>query len=254
MSKKRKRHGNRPDALLGSTGIRAVDNPRYKEFLDEFKSHYEDGTTDYGLRPKLVDGRGKIFLYDVIDDWWGIGANMMVDALNFLGNVPIDMYVNSPGGDVWDGRAMQTLLRNHDQEVIAYVDGIAASAATTVALGANSTFIAEGARFMIHNSWTFTIGNATELRKIADLLDQIDEDIANDYAKKTGETAETMLGHMAEDTFFSAKEACEIGLCDGISNQEEEPDPEDSDNEEDVRDERENRIRMARFADMQRRL
>ncbi|MEZ0155251.1 MAG: head maturation protease, ClpP-related [Candidatus Reddybacter sp.] len=168
------------------------------------------------LRSEDHGERGTIWLYDVIDPWFGVSAESIAVALESFGGKPIDLYLNSPGGDVFEGRAMQTRLKAYSGEVTAHIDGVAASAATTVALGADKRVIADGAFFMIHDSWTWALGNKSEMRKTGDLLDQIDNAIGADYAVITGESRDVVTGWMSDETWFDAKTAFALGFVNSI--------------------------------------
>ena len=167
-----------------------------------------------------ADDEATIYLYDIIgEDMFGDGgvsAKAFVQDLAGITAGTIHLRINSPGGDVFDARSMQTALNQHPSKVIAHIDGLAASAATYVMLGADEIEAVEGALFMIHDAWTFAIGNKTDLRKTADTLEKIDEGIANDYVAKTGQSEEQVRLWMAEETDFTAKEALDSGFIDRI--------------------------------------
>jgi len=142
-----------------------------------------------------------------------------VDALAGAGERNVALHVNSPGGDVFEARAMVSAIRAHQAKghtVTAYIDGLAASAATYLALSANATHIAEGGMFMVHNSWTLAWGNKAELRATANLLEKIDGTIAADYARKTGASAEQIGAWMDAETWFTADEAKAAGFVDSV--------------------------------------
>lgn len=159
----------------------------------------------------------EIFLYDAIGDWYGIGAEQVAQALRDLQGRDVALRINSPGGDVFDGRAMATAISQHKGKVTAYIDGLAASAATYVALAADEVEIASGAFFMIHNAWTLSMGNADELRETAGLLDKVDDSIVADYIRKTSQADEQVRAWMKAETWFSAEEAIEHGFVDRLS-------------------------------------
>jgi len=163
------------------------------------------------------DDEATIYLYDVIDNWWGIDSESFVKQLNALDVSTIHLRINSPGGDVFDARAIQTALKAHKANVIAHIDGLCASAATYVALAANEIIMSDGAFFMIHKGWTFALGNADEMRSTAGLLDKIDDSIANDYNKKTEIDKDELIQMMSDETWFSAAEALEKGFIDSIA-------------------------------------
>lgn len=159
-----------------------------------------------------------IYLYDVIGDYWGDGvsAKQFASDLSEITAGTIHLRINSPGGDVFDARAMQTALRQHPARVVAHIDGLAASAATYVMLGADDIEAVEGAMFMIHNAWALVIGNKNDMRKMAETLDRIDEGIAADYVAKTGVSTERVREWMDAETDFTAAEALENGFIDRI--------------------------------------
>lgn len=166
---------------------------------------------------KASGDQATIYLYDAIDPWWGISAEAFAQQLNAVTAPTINLRINSPGGDVFEARAIVTAIRQHPANIIAHVDGVAASAASYIALAANEVEISDGAFFMVHKAWTFEMGNADDLRKTAGLLDQIDDSIANDYAARTGKSKDQMLALMTAETWLTATEAKDIGFADRIA-------------------------------------
>ena len=112
----------------------------------------------------LNDGKAEIFIYsDIGYDWWEdkSTAQLFAEELKNLGDVSsIDLHINSNGGDVFDGQAIHTLIKNHKGFVTAYIDGLAASIATVIAMGADKVIMPKNAMMMIHNAWTGLYGNA----------------------------------------------------------------------------------------------
>lgn len=164
-----------------------------------------------------------IYLYDAIvdsdeDAYWygGVSAESVVKALHQLKASTIHLHVNSPGGSVFGGRAIEQAVRSYKGEVIAHVDGLAASAASFLIMGAKQVRIAPGAFLMIHNAWTFALGNASELRKTAELLDQIDGSLVQTYASRTGLEAEQIATMMADETWIGADDAVKMKFADAI--------------------------------------
>lgn len=158
-----------------------------------------------------------VYVYDVIGGLWGgVDAEQFVRDVDKLQAKTINVRINSPGGDVFDARAMATALRNHPATVNAFVDGWAASAATTLAMAADRVEIASGGFFMIHNAWTFMLGNRHELLEMAAVLEKIDQAIAADYIKRTGADAKQVAEWMDAETWFSADEALEHGFVDAV--------------------------------------
>lgn len=170
----------------------------------------------------------EIFLYDHIvssedeAEWWGgVAPESFVKAVYAVDkDATIHLRINSPGGSVFAARAMEQALRDHKGKVIVHIDGLAASAATFIAMAGDEVIMAKGAMFMIHKAWTGMWGNANDLRKEADLLDKIDGTLADTYASKTGKDLRQISAWMAEETWFTADEALEHGFATSIAEAE----------------------------------
>lgn len=165
----------------------------------------------------LSNSQAEVLIYDEIgQSFWGDS----VDAKTFKQNIDqldvthITVRVDSPGGDIFDGIAIMNALKNHPAKVTAYVDGLAASAASIITTGADEVIMSEGSQMMIHDAWSWIEGDATTIRKQADLLDKISNDMAEIYARKAGTPAEEWREAMQEETWFTAKEAVAVGLAD----------------------------------------
>lgn len=158
-----------------------------------------------------------VYLYDVIDEWYGVSAAKFAQDLAAITAPTIHLRVNSPGGDVFAGRAMATALQAHPSKVVAHVDGLAASAASYVALAADEVEIAQGAFVMIHRAWGFTVGNAEDHLTQAALLEKIDAELVADYARQTGNDAEQIKAWLDEETWFTAEEAVQHGFADRLA-------------------------------------
>jgi ATP-dependent Clp protease protease subunit len=169
------------------------------------------------FRIEAKDDSATIYVYDVIGAWFG-----GIDEAKFATDVAalkvknIALRVNSPGGDVFAARAMMTALANHPAKVTAFVDGIAASAATSLIMAAETISMTRGARMMIHEAWTIAMGNKRDFRAQGDLLDGMDKDIANDYVAKTGKPVADLLAAMEAETWFNADEAKAFGFVNDI--------------------------------------
>lgn len=169
----------------------------------------------------LDEKRGELFLYGEISDmsWWGdeITPKQFADDLKALGNVKdIDVYVNSPGGDVFAGFTIYNQLKRHEAKITVHVDGLAASAASIVCMAGDTIIMPENATMMIHEATSRARGNKKNLRAMADELERIDGQIAGIYAARTGKTQEEMLALMEAETWFTGAEALEKGLCDEV--------------------------------------
>jgi len=178
------------------------------------------GTTTSGYRVihnKAAD-RAEIYLYGVIGgDWFGDGvtAKQFADDLKALGSVKtIDLRINSEGGSVFDGKAMYSLLVEHKAKVITHIDGLAASAASFIAMAGDEIEIAEGGFVMIHNAWLFAMGDARELRRTADLLDTVNKTILDVYVGRTKGDAAAIARMMDAETWMTSAEAVANGFAD----------------------------------------
>jgi ATP-dependent Clp protease protease subunit len=166
------------------------------------------------LRNDAAPNDATLFIYDVIDPWWGVSAEQVAMAISGLSaDTTLHLRINSPGGDVFEGRAIRTHIAQFAGKTIAHVDGLAASAATTVADGADEIEIVDGGFYMIHEGWTIALGNKRELRKTSDLLEKVDQAIVADYAARTGVEISQLNAWLEAETWFSADEAVENGFA-----------------------------------------
>lgn len=162
----------------------------------------------------------RIDLYDVIDDYYGVSATAFVNALNSVKDGDIALHINSPGGDVFAARAMVAAIAAHPSNITAHIDGLAASAASYVAIACDSVVMQEGSMMMVHRASAIVWGNSDNMIEMADLLDKIDGTIAADYVRKTGKTSDEMLALMTAETWMTADEALEYGFADSIAKNE----------------------------------
>lgn len=164
-----------------------------------------------------------IYVYGAIGDGYGIDAESFVREVAAIEASTIHLRINSPGGDVFAARAMKTALEQHPADVIAHIDGLAASAASFLMLAADEIAISEGAFVMIHLPWTLAVGSADELRTSAALLDKVGLAIAGDYVARSGKSEAEVLAWMQAETWFTADEAIENGFCDRKAGDSAEP-------------------------------
>jgi ATP-dependent Clp protease protease subunit len=165
-----------------------------------------------------------IYIYDVIGpEWAGMDSDAdLVRALSEFKGKPVEVRINSPGGSADMGIAMYQALKRHDGEVTTVVDSLAASAASVAFLGGSKRYMATGSRLMIHEASTIAWGDASGLRKIADVLDQYNDDIVDIYAEVSGQAADELRAMMADETWMSRKDAIEKGFAMDMTA---EPDP-----------------------------
>lgn len=164
-----------------------------------------------------------LYIYDVIvasdddADWiGGVSAETIVKQIRSMSG-PITLRINSPGGDVFAARAVQAAMEAHDGEIVAHVDGYAASAASLIAVAADRCVMAQGAFMMIHKAWTIGVGNADDMLASAELLEKIDGTLADTYAAKAGGEAAAFAEMMRAETWFTAQEAVDAKLADEIT-------------------------------------
>lgn len=161
-------------------------------------------------------GEAEILLYGDIGDSWfgGVTARQFSDDLAAVGNVStIHLRINSAGGDVFDGLAIYRRLVEHSARIIVHVDSLAASIASVIAMAGDEIRIAEAAQIMIHNAWGFGIGEADDLRSVADRLDVTTASLRDVYVGRTGNTPAAIEGWMKAETWFTAQEAVDHGFA-----------------------------------------
>jgi ATP-dependent Clp protease protease subunit len=171
-----------------------------------------------------TDGQsGDIFIYGDIERYKWIEedttATSFKEDLDALGDVStINLYINSPGGSVFEGVAIHNMLKRHDAKINVYVDALAASIASVIAMAGDTIVMPKNSMMMIHNAWTIAVGNATALRKKADDLDRISSSSKQSYLQKAGDklTDEKLQEMLDAETWLSADEAYQFGLCDVV--------------------------------------
>lgn len=170
-----------------------------------------------GLRAEASGDTTTIYVYDVIDSFWGVSASDFAREIAAVTTPNVLLRINSPGGDVFEARAMMTAIGDHPANFVAKIDGLAASAATALTLACDSVEIADGGFYMIHQAWTFAMGNADDMTATAALLGKIDDVLVAGYAEKSGKEADEVLALMKAETWFTAQEAIDAGFADKIA-------------------------------------
>lgn len=180
-----------------------------------------------------ADGGGatdttEIFIYDEIGGWFGFPVEDFVKELNDIKTPKIDVRINSPGGSLFDSIAIYNALVKHPAKVTTYVDALAASGASIIAMAGDETVMMVGSQLMIHDALGVELGNAADMRAMAEFLDKQSDNIATVYAHKAGDATDWRALMLAE-TWMFADEAITLGLADRLYSaptvpEEEEPD------------------------------
>ncbi|MFJ4168500.1 head maturation protease, ClpP-related [Paenarthrobacter sp. NPDC089714] len=188
----------------------------------------------YRMEASTETDTADLYIYEMIDSWWGVSASRFVRELSELDVSTINLYVNSPGGSVYDGVAIMNALRRHKATVVATVDGLAASAASFIIQAADEVVMGQGSELMIHEAWSFAYGNAETLQKVAGDLDRISGTIAEIYAERAGGTEDEWREAMKAETWYTADEAVTAGLADRVAKIAKKPETEDASNRFDL--------------------
>ena len=175
----------------------------------------------FEVRNDAGSERAEILLYDYIGestDFWtgeksGISAKAFKEALDACGGKPVDIRIDSGGGDVFEAFAMCSAIQRYPGETTACVDGLAASAASYIAVVCDEVRMNDYAYLMIHCAHSYARGNARDLEGVAARLRNIDANLAAIYQKRSGMDIEDVLDKMADETWFTAADAFECGLC-----------------------------------------
>lgn len=172
------------------------------------------------VQAAAADPATSITIYDQIgEDWWtgeGTTAKRISGALRAIGDNHATVYLNSPGGDVFEGLAIYNLLREHKAGVTVKVVGVAASAAAIIAMAGNRVEVGRAGFLMIHNSWTVAAGNRHDFREAADWLEPFDKTQADIFAAKTGDSPEAIAKMLDAETWMGGQEAVDLGFADGL--------------------------------------
>lgn len=174
-----------------------------------------------GVRPAAVEvGDNVITMFDIIgEDWWsggGITAKKVSAQLRAIGDRPVEVQINSPGGDMFEGLAIYNVLREHPQAVTIKVMGMAASAASVIAMAGDTVEIGAASFIMIHNCWVGAVGNRHDMAEVATFLAPFDQAMADVYAQRTGKTSADCAKWMDDETYMSGSVAIERGFADEL--------------------------------------
>lgn len=171
---------------------------------------------------KALDKKtGELILYGEISNetWWGdeVTPKQFKEDLDALGDIDtLNVFINSPGGDVFAGQAIYSMLKRHKAKIHVYIDGLAASMASVVAVVGDTVTMPRNAMMMIHNPYTYTAGNAEELREVASRLEKLCESMIEAYLNKISIDRDKLVELLDAETWLSADECKEYGFCDEI--------------------------------------
>lgn len=161
------------------------------------------------------DQTADIYIYDEIGGW-GISARRFTEDLISLGNLShINLHIHSPGGEVFDGIAIYNQLKNHSATITVYIDGLAASMASVIAMVGDTVIMPKNA-MMIHKPWGVSWGDANDMREYADLLDKLENVLIPAYVAKTGKTTEEITAMLEQETWLDGDECVEHGFADKV--------------------------------------
>lgn len=169
--------------------------------------------------PKTTGTVATLRIYGPIDSWggwWGVSAKEVAEALDQLDDSvdTVQVRLNSPGGEAFEGVAIMNLLRAHKARTVAVVDGLAASAASIIATGCDELVMSPGSELMIHDASSYAYGDAAEMEKAQRMLDSVSNTIASVYAAKAGGSTEDWRALMRAETWYTADEAVTAGLAE----------------------------------------
>jgi len=158
-----------------------------------------------------------ITIYEEIG-YWGVSAKSFMTDMKAIKDAKIiNLYLNSPGGSVMDGTAIYNILKNHDARVVVHIDGAAFSMGSLIAMAGDHINMAANGLMMVHNPQGGGFGESDDLRKTADVIDKMKDNMAATYAARTGIDLETIDGLMNDETWMNAEEALDFGFIDEIT-------------------------------------
>lgn len=187
-------------------------NPFIKLHLDNLTREKQP------VKLEMSADSASLYIYDVISPDWGANALDVVDAIANAGDSKtLNVHINSPGGDVFESRAIMAAIGRFQGKTVAHIDSLCASAATSIACACDEVVMAQGGMYMIHNASGMAWGDKQAMRDTADLLQKVELSIVGDYTTKTGMPAEEVVAMMNAETWMTADEALSKGFIDRIS-------------------------------------
>jgi ATP-dependent Clp protease protease subunit len=172
-----------------------------------------------GIRAASSDSDNTISIFDVVGrDYWdeGVTAKRIAGALRSMDGADVTVNINSPGGDMFEGLAIYNLLREYGGKVTVKVLGLAASAASVIAMAGDEIQIGRGAFLMIHNCWVFAAGNRHDFARFAEEMAPFDRAMADIYSARSGLSADDVAAMMDAETYIGGSDAVDKGLADNL--------------------------------------
>lgn len=195
--------------------VQALDAPHGAEW-DAPTSAYDKWAP---VKAAAADDKNTINIYDQIGEGFdgsGMTAKIVNSVLRKSDGGDIKVNINSPGGDFFEGVTIYNMLREHEGAISVNVIGLAASAASIVAMAADDLKIAKSAFLMIHNSWGLVIGNQNDMREAAETFAVFDKSMANVYSDRSGKSLSEIASMMDADTWMDGETAVDDGFADGF--------------------------------------
>lgn len=158
-----------------------------------------------------------LYIYDIISADWGVSALSVIDAIAQAGDAKtLTVRISSPGGDVFESRAIMAAISRFPGKTVACIDSLCASAATSIALSCSEVEMTDGGMFMIHAASGFAWGDKQAMRDTADLLETVETAIVGDYVNKTGKTVDEITAMMEKETWMTATQALDHKFIDRV--------------------------------------
>lgn len=194
-----------------------MNRHRQQELLAAVRSRvqmfHRDTGAPKGFRAETTSSGTSVYLYDYIGGWDGITAKDVVSTVAGIRG-DVDLHINSGGGDIFEGTAIYNAFKNHNGRITTYVDGLAASAASFIAMVGDEVIVEDNATMMIHDGWGFTIGDEQDHLDAAGVLGKLSDTIAGMYAQKAGGTKDEWRKLMRQEVWYNADEAIAAKLAD----------------------------------------
>lgn len=202
--------------------------PKIKRFKNEKYNHLAE--IEHQLKVEEIGEEAKLTIYGDIGESYWYDSTSAGDVERILKDIKADtihVHINSGGGDAFDGIAIFNQLRNHGSKIVIHIDGLAASAASLIAMAADELIMNTGSMLMIHEASTIAWGNKSDFKKTLNALEGIDKSIADIYMTRFLGEREEIDQLIAAESWFTASEAVELGLADSIDEKQTQADPED---------------------------